>query len=279
MTRHNPPTIAVFDSGIGGLSVLEAIVQRFPGAHYIYACDSKGFPYGTKADQQVTDLVTEFTTGLLGRFTHIDILVIACNTASTVALEHLRSCLMLPIVGVVPALKPAAQMSRTATIGLLATPATIQRPYTQKLIEEFARGRRVLKQGSSALVSLAEAKLRAAWDSSTMVDLVAQELAPLFDQSPRENFKKLDTVVLGCTHFPHLLDELKKTAPWPVQWVDSGQAIAARVGVLLDEKGHDPKSISTQPPAPLTWYEPHREGNGSRPVPAAVYQMFSEVLV
>ena len=276
MTSKNPPTIAVFDSGIGGLSILEAIGQRFPGARYVYGCDSKGFPYGTKTDQEVIDLVSDFIRELLARHQQIEILVIACNTASTVALEHLRSHLTKPIVGVVPALKPAAQMSRTATIGLLATPATINRPYTQKLIEEFARGRRVLRQGSSVLVSLAEAKLRGGW-APEMLSLVAQELVPLFDQSPRENFKKLDTVVLGCTHFPHLLEELKKTAPWPVQWIDSGQAIAARVGVLLDEGGYDLESLRTPGTSALSWYEPHREGNGSRPIPQMVYQLFGTV--
>ena len=270
------PTIAVFDSGIGGLSILSGLASRFPGARYLYGCDSEGFPYGIKTDEEVVRRVLDFNLKMIRRFPQVDLLVVACNTASTVALELLRQNLSLPIVGVVPALKPAAQMTRTATIGLLATPATIKRPYTLNLVAQFARGRRVFMHGSSTLVTLAEAKLRGRWDAR-MGEEVARELAPLFAQSPLESFKKLDTVVLGCTHFPHLIEELRAVAPWDVQWVDSTQAIAARVGVLLGEKGYDLELLRTEFSAPLQWFESPVEGHPTRPPPQAAQEIFGSV--
>ncbi len=255
------PTVAVFDSGVGGVSILQSLRARLPGVQYIYACDSEGFPYGTKTEAQVIQLATSFVLRLISQFPETTLLVIACNTASTLVLELLRSQLKIPIVGVVPALKPAAQMTRTATFGLLATPATILRPYTQNLIDQYARGRRVLRHGSSELVRLAEIKLRGVWDPIHQ-ETVRQELEPLFAQSPMESYKKMDTVVLGCTHFPHLIEELKVASPWPVQWVDSGQAVAARVSVVLEELGFSLESLTSLAAAPspprdrLVWYEP-----------------------
>lgn len=159
-------------------------------------------------------------------------LVIACNTASTVALETVRSAIAIPVVGVVPAIKPAAKHTRTGTIALLATPATVLRPYTKKLVADFADGCTVLMKGSSLLVEIAERKLRGQGVSAAEL---AGELAPLFAQPGGD---RIDTIVLGCTHFPLLKNELVALRP-DVFWIDSGPAIAARVRSLLGAHSGD----------------------------------------
>ena len=218
--------IGIFDSGVGGLTVYQAIKSTLPDANFYYCSDNEFHPYGTKAD----DAVAQRTLDVCSRFVmaaELDLLVIACNTASTVALGLLRSKLNLPIVGVVPAIKPAAEKSASGVIGLLATPATIKRIYVDELIQRFAGDRHVIRVGSSRLVELAEEKARG---SVVPVELVREEIKSLFvDFSRIEKSMRLDTVVLGCTHFPLLRDELLQASPWPVQWIDSGSAIASRV--------------------------------------------------
>jgi glutamate racemase len=218
--------IGIFDSGVGGLTVYQAIKATLPDANFYYCSDNEFHPYGTKADVAVAHR----TLDVCSRFVmaaELDLLVIACNTASTVALGLLRSKLNLPIVGVVPAIKPAAEKSVSGVIGLLATPATIKRIYVDELIQRFAGDRHVIRVGSSRLVELAEEKARG---SVVPVELVREEIKSLFvDFSRIEKSMRLDTVVLGCTHFPLLRDELLQASPWPVQWIDSGSAIAARV--------------------------------------------------
>jgi glutamate racemase len=154
-----------------------------------------------------------------------DVLVVACNTASTIVLPSLRARFSIPVVGVVPAIKPAAQISRTRVIGLLATPGTVRRQYTDALIREFASDCTVNMVGTSELVAMAERKLR-----GTPVDLDAlkHEIQPLFERAPNAT-GKIDTVVLGCTHFPMLVDELVQCSPWPISWIDSSEAVANRV--------------------------------------------------
>ena len=169
----------------------------------------------------------DLLAGLARRF-HPDLLVIACNTASTVALPAVREALTVPIVGTVPAIKPAAQGSVTRVIGLLGTPGTVRRQYTQALIDEFAPDCTVLRHGSAELVELAEQKLRG---ESIAPAAVKRALAGLFDQPGGE---RIDTVVLACTHFPLLAAELAAGAPRLVHWIDSGTAIARRVAALLD---------------------------------------------
>ena len=225
------PVIGIFDSGVGGLTILEAVRQRLPHARFVYLSDNGNFPYGVKSEADVIRCTVDATLRFVARY-DLELLIIACNTASTVALDRLRTTHKIPVIGVVPAIKPAVQMSRTRTIGLLATPGTISRPYTDTLIRDFASGARVLKCGSGLLVKLAEAKLKGETVSD---DLVLQEVKPLFTASPAEDFKRLDTIVLGCTHVPLLKDELTRVVPWPVQWVDSSQAIAARAVYLLTE--------------------------------------------
>jgi glutamate racemase len=228
MTADNlvSPTILVFDSGVGGLSIYQEVRQLLPGCRYVYASDNQAFPYGTKKENEVVARVSQVLQSLMRRYAP-NLLVVACNTASTVALPKIRDRINIPVVGVVPAIKPAASLSRTKVLGLLATPGTVRRAYTQSLIDEFASDCRVIRVGSSELVELAEDKLRG---KSPDLAKIRDITSPLFDS---ELAPGLDTVVLGCTHFPLLREELEIVAPRKVMWVDSGRAIAERVCSLL----------------------------------------------
>ena len=225
--------ILVFDSGVGGLSILRAIRQRLPGQDYIYASDNNAFPYGVKSQDFLVQRVDSVLRALI-KTEQPDIIVVACNTASTVALPIIRSHFSAPVVGVVPAIKPAAALSRTGVIGVLGTPATVERAYTQQLINDFASHCTVLKLGSSRLVDIAEQALRGRGANPEELKTI---LAPLFQ------VEQLDTIVLACTHFPLLADELAAIAPRPLCWVDSGDAIARRVASLLEKD--QPESVKT----------------------------------
>ena len=218
--------ILLFDSGIGGLSVLAPIRALMPGLPVIYAADNAGFPYGTKSDAEISARVPALLGRLVERY-RPQLVVIACNTASTIALGHVRAALDLPIVGTVPAIKPAAERSLTRVIGVLGTAATVRQPYVVRLSAEFAADCRVLRHGSARLVELAEAKL-----SGIDIDTrdIAGELAGLLDQSGGD---RLDVVVLACTHFPLLAPELAAVAPRPLTFADGGPGIARRVARLV----------------------------------------------
>lgn len=227
------PRVLVFDSGVGGLSVAQEIQQRLPQVSLIYASDNAFFPYGTKGEAELIARVDQVINQLLLRYP-ADILVIACNTASTLTLPHLRSKLSLPIVGVVPAIKPAALMSKTGVIGLLATPATVARPYTHELIREYATNCEVISLGSSELVQIAEQKLRGEVIEADVIGRIAQELMRA------DHAEKMDVLVLACTHFPLLKEELKQHLPAQLKLIDSGEAIARRVEFLLADAAEPP---------------------------------------
>lgn len=218
--------LLIFDSGVGGLSIFGAVRQRLPALAIDYVSDNAEFPYGTKTEAELVQRVAQVLHALEKQLAP-DLIVVACNTASTVALPKIRDTLATGIVGVVPAIKPAAELSRSKVIGLLATPGTVARSYTRQLIEEFASHCDVISVGSSELVELAEAKLYG-WAPARQH--MARILEP-FAQHPLAAM--LDTVILGCTHFPLLLEELRDIFFKPVGWVDSGTAIAARVESLL----------------------------------------------
>lgn len=219
--------ILVFDSGVGGLSVATAIRQRLPQAALAYVCDNAMLPYGTKPDDWLVGRIVDVCLAAVAACS-ASTLVVACNTASTLALRELRARLEIPVVGTVPAIKPAAMLTRSGTIGLLATSATVHRPYTDTLIRDFAAHCRVIRVAADGLVTLAERKL-----AGLELDeaLLAEELAPLWKRP------ELDTVVLGCTHFPLLVDQLRAQAPQPVAWIDSGAAIARRVASVVSGMG------------------------------------------
>jgi glutamate racemase len=214
--------IGIYDSGVGGLSIAACVQAAIPDAHYFYLCDNLNFPYGTKPDDEVIKFAIKNSLNFVETY-QVDILVIACNTASTVALEAVRSSVKVPVVGVVPAIKPAALLSKSKSIGLLATPATVKRPYTRKLIDDFSNGCKVTLQGSSVLVDIAEKKLRAVAFSK---ETIKNEVDQLLTKDPAT-----DVIVLGCTHFPLLKEELVNLFP-KITWVDSGNAVASRVKTL-----------------------------------------------
>jgi glutamate racemase len=233
--------ILVFDSGVGGLSILDAL-QRHNSttdhAHqWLFCSDNAFFPYGTR---QEAELVTRVSTVIAALDLHFqpDVIVIACNTASTVALQTLRTIIKTPVVGVVPAIKPAAAISQSRVIGLLATPGTIQRPYTDQLIRDFAQDCTVLRVGSSELVGMTENYLRTGSIDQTRLKNI---LAPLQDAI---TLQTLDTVVLACTHFPLLSESLRSALPDVKHWIDSGEAIARRVDWCL-EHAMQPRRAST----------------------------------
>ena len=223
MTHTALAKILVFDSGVGGLSILQALQQALPACEYIYASDNEAFPYGTKSANFLIERVHTVLQALIEK-TRPDLIVVACNTASTLVLSRIRQHFTIPIVGVVPAIKPAAMQSKTKVIGLLATPGTVARSYTKELINEFANDCEVVSVGSAKLVTLVEQTLRGA---PPPLEKLSSILKPLFDN------KQLDTIVLACTHFPLIKEQLIIASPRPVNWVDSGEAIARRVSSLL----------------------------------------------
>ena len=212
----------VFDSGVGGLSVVDAVVAAGGALEIDYVADNAWLPYGARSDADLRGRVPSLV-GAMVRTWEPDAVVIACNTASTVALDAVRATVHVPVVGVVPPIKPAAAMTMSGVIGLLATPATVVRPYTDDLIARFAAGKQVIRFGSTALVAAAEAKLSGRAVDAGAID---EAITALFDAPGGD---RMDVVALACTHFPLLADELAAAAPRRVAWLNSGAAIAARL--------------------------------------------------
>ncbi|MGO8910434.1 MAG: glutamate racemase [Bradyrhizobium sp.] len=224
-----PPTILVFDSGLGGLTVLREIVGARPDAHYVYVADDAFFPYGHHSEEQIIARVVPLIGELISAH-HPDLVVIACNTASTLVMSHLRERYEVPFVGTVPAIKPACAGSKTRRVSVLGTRGTVKREYTRALIRDFAQGCEVTLVGSADLASLAEAALSGGEVSDSAI---SAELAPCFVGAGEDTSARTDTIVLACTHYPLLLDRLVRLAPWPVDWIDPAPAIARRVADLL----------------------------------------------
>jgi glutamate racemase len=223
--------VLVFDSGVGGLSVFDAIAASGHAFELDYAADNAWLPYGLKTDEQLRARVPALLSRLVEQWSP-DAVVVACNTASTIALEPVRAALTIPVVGVVPPIKPAAALTQTGAIGLLATPATVQRAYTDDLIAQFADGKRVIRFGSAALVGAAERKLRGEPVDNAAIQ---EAIDGLFDVP---GGAEIDVVALACTHFPLLASELAAAAPRACVWMDSGAAIARRLAnVLTAEQG------------------------------------------
>ena len=219
--------VLFFDSGVGGLSVLGPARALLPRMPVVYAADSAGFPYGVRSEAEIAARVPALLGRLAERY-RPRLIVIACNTASTIALAAVRTALDLPIVGTVPAIKPAAAMSRTRVIGVLGTEATVRQPYVDDLAARFAADATVLRHGSAPLVTLAEAALAG---RDTPDAAYAAALAGLFGQPGGD---RIDVVVNACTHFPLVADRLAAAAPHPVAFVDGGPGIARRVAALTE---------------------------------------------
>jgi glutamate racemase len=220
------PSILVFDSGLGGLTVYREVARALPHARYLYVSDDAFFPYGSRDEGALIARVLALMGGLIA--THRpDLAIIACNTASTLVLPQLRARFQVPFIGTVPAIKPACAASVSKRVSVLGTQATVAREYTRALIRDFANGTDITLVGSGELAALAEAQLR----GETVDDAaIAHELAPCFVD---EGGRRTDTVVLACTHYPLLLERLTRLAPWPVQFIDPAPAIARRALDLI----------------------------------------------
>ena len=219
--------LVFMDSGIGGLSILAAVRRQLPGLPVLMIADNEGFPYGTKPESVVLDRLMTLAEHLISPL-HPRGIVIACNTASTLALPALREKYSLPVIGVVPALKPAAALSQKKHVGLLATPATVGRPYTQKLIDDFCQGVRVDMLGSRELVLAADATARGVELPENLIADAVRPFRHLEGGCP-------DVIVLGCTHFPFLRDEILRELPEGVNLIDSSDAVARQVRRLIGD--------------------------------------------
>jgi glutamate racemase len=233
------PTVLVFDSGLGGLTVFRQIKPARPDARFVYLADDAAFPYGTLAEDALIARVAAVIGAAIAAHAP-DLIVIACNTASTLALKELRARFAVPFVGTVPAIKPACAQSASKRISVLGTQATVSREYTRALIREFAADCEVALVGSPHLAAFAEAELAGEPVSDA---LIAAEIAPCFVEA---DGRRTDTVVLACTHYPLLLKRFLAVALWPVDWLDPAPAIARRVADL--QRARPPATQAPPPP-------------------------------
>jgi glutamate racemase len=224
-----PATVLIFDSGLGGLTVFREVAKARPDACYVYLADDAGFPYGNQPEAALIARVTDVIGKAIAQHAP-DLVVVACNTASTLALSQLRARFSVPFVGTVPAIKPACAQSQSKRVAVLGTQATINREYTRALIREFAAGCDVVLVGSPRLAGFAEAELAGAPVTDAAIKT---EIAACFVDSEQ---RRTDTVVLACTHYPLLLDRFRANAPWPVDWLDPAPAIARRVADLMRQR-------------------------------------------
>ncbi len=232
------PTILVFDSGLGGLTVLREARAARPDARFVYIADDAGFPYGDLGETVLISRIIDVLSNAIAEHKP-DLIVIACNTASTLALPELRKRFAVPFVGTVPAIKPACAQSASKLVSVLGTQATVAREYTRALIREFADGCNVHLVGSLRLASFAEAEIAGDPQSDAAIK---QEIVGCFVENADS---RTDTIVLACTHYPLLLHRFRANAPWPVTWFDPAPAIARRVADLVGDR-----APSGPPPPP-----------------------------
>jgi glutamate racemase len=230
MPHNSVPRLMVFDSGLGGLTVLRALRQSVPEAAVTYLADDARFPYAALSDAELAARVCEALAAPVAEFAP-DAIVIACNTASTTALPALRAAFPQPVIGTVPAIKPAALLCRGGLVSVLGTSATVKRDYTRALIAEFGAGAAFTLVGSARLAGLAETLMAG---SEVADEAIMAEIAPCFTETEG---RRTDVVVLACTHYPLLMDRLERLAPWPVTWLDPAPAIARRTANVLADLG------------------------------------------
>jgi len=212
----------VFDSGVGGLTIADELRKAAPDWIVDYAADSGFFPYGVKTDDELRERLPRLCAALVA-VAKPDVLVIACNTASTLSLDAIRATVNVPVVGTVPAIKPAAEQTKTGVIGILATPGTVRRAYLDDLERQFAAGKIVVRRGTAGLVDMAE---RAVRGQGIDQEQVTYAVRPLFDPP---HGPQIDIVVLACTHFPLIRDAIAAACPPGVRLIDTGEAVARQV--------------------------------------------------
>jgi len=221
-------TLLVFDSGVGGLSVLREARMLMHQQRFVYVGDDAGFPYGDWDEQALTQRMVGLFATLYERF-EPDLVIVACNTASTLIMPALRARFSIPFVGIVPAIKPAAERTASKLITVLATPGTVSRAYIQDLIKQFAEHCSVNLVGATQLARLAEDHMQL---KPIDTELLKHEILPCFVE---QEAARTDIIALGCTHYPFLVNEMRKLAPWPVDWLDPAEAVARQAKRVLDE--------------------------------------------
>ncbi len=233
--------ILLFDSGMGGMTVARAVAFQLPDAQLVYAADNAGFPYGAWDEVKLVQRIVDVIALLIDQV-QPDIVVIACNTASTIALTKLRDTFAVPFVGTVPAIKPAAALTKSGIIGVLATPGTVRREYTQTLIQSFAAEHHVVLHGASELAEMAEHKL---CGGAIDAEKLRAQVMPVFCEI---GSKLTDVIVLGCTHYPLIAEDIARVAPWPVAYIDPSAAIARRVSDVLTKLPHKADTMNSFEP-------------------------------
>lgn len=221
-------SVLVFDSGLGGLSILRELRTVLPTSSITYLADNAAFPYGDWEQEKLRLHIRTVMDDAVSHFQPSGV-VIACNTASTLALEELRAAHDIPFVGTVPAIKPACEHTASGQISVLATPGTVNRPYTTRLIAEFGEGIEVTLVGAGNLALMAEKYLITGLIDETQL---RTEIAPCFVE---RNGARTDVIVLACTHYPFLINAMRKVAPWPVDWLDPAEAIARQAGRVMKD--------------------------------------------
>lgn len=251
MTCDPTAPILLLDSGIGGLSVLEELRRILPDAPIIYVADTAALPYGTKSEAEIAARVPALLGRMVERY-RPRLVTIACNTASTIALSAVRDILDVPVVGTVPAIKPAAAITRSGVIGLLGTAATVRQTYVDQLERQFAHDKRLIRHAAPELVAAAEAKIRGQEAQTAAIEAAVHGLLA------QPGGKKIDTVVLACTHFPFVAQELGQLMGPQISFVDGATGIAHRIAYL----GRGQKFIRQQPDLAVF--------TGTKPLPQAL---------
>jgi len=220
---QNP--IGIFDSGLGGLTIYNEIHKLLPHENIIYLADSKNAPYGGKPKEQIIEISVKNTEFLLKN--NCKLIVVACNTASTNAVKYLREHYEVPIIRVQPAIKPAALNSKTKVVGMLATKGTLESELLFETAQRFASGVKVVERVGEGLVDLIE---NGKMESPEMTRLLKKYVEPMLDHN-------IDQLVLGCTHYPFLTEQIREITGEGVQIIDSGEAIARQTRVILEQEG------------------------------------------
>ena len=221
MTNDNP--IGLFDSGIGGTSIWKAIHQLLPNESSIYLADSRNAPYGQKSKEEIIALSCKNVELLLER--DCKLIVVACNTATTNAIKELRAQYNVPFIGIEPAIKPAALKSKTQTIGILATKGTLNSALFNETVLKYQNVKIVEQVGFGLVQLIEDGKI----DSVEMYELLNSYLQPMMDAN-------IDYLVLGCSHYPYLIPQIKKILPKTIQIIDSGEAVARQTQFILESK-------------------------------------------
>ena len=253
MSEPVDPSVLFFDSGIGGLSVVKEARIILPGLRYVFVADDAAFPYGAWEEPALLDRLVDLFGRLIETF-RPGMIVIACNTASTLAIDRLRVVFPNQVfVGTVPAIKPAAERTRSGLVSVLATPGTVRRQYTRDLIRQYAARCHVRLVGSENLAELAETYMQTGFVDE---EAVRREIAPCFIE---EDGQRTDIIVLACTHYPFLANRMRKMAPWPVDWIDTSEAIARRALALAEDMDFAPRQDRLADIAVFTSGDPRDE--------------------